>query len=48
MPFELNLEGWPGEGMRKDATGTQISSLKTRRASLEWVRKCKGFRMPGV
>lgn len=21
MPFELNLEGWSGEGIRKDVTG---------------------------
>ena len=45
MPFELNLEGWSGEGIRKDVTGTRNGSMKTRCVTLECIRTGKDFRM---
>ena len=46
MPFELNLEGWSGEGIRKDVMGTRNGSMKTRCVTSECIRTGKDFRMP--
>ena len=45
LEFELNLEGWSGEGIRKDVTGTRNSSMKTTCVTLECIRTGKDFRM---
>lgn len=49
VSFELNLETWPGEDMRKGVADIQIGSAKIKGSmSIEWVGKYEDFRMPRV